>query len=138
MHRSLTSFLLIYSILLVSLTLPAAAQPNERPSQEAVVPKQQEIDSVGLKKTIAREDAKFRAESATYDPVKAEKEARKQTAKKGWSRNDKLLLAGLIVAVAAIVFFVVKYGKECVRSSPAGCTPGVDEYCVCEEYEQNP
>lgn len=137
MLKAAVSFLLIHSLIVITSTLPVSAQPQQRPEQEKVFAARENPNATDLRKTIERQDAKFKAESATFDPVKAEKEVRKQTAKTGWSKRQKLTLAIIIFAIAAVVFVAIKYGKGCIRSNPAGCTPGVDDYCTCEEYAQN-
>jgi len=41
-----------------------------------------------------------------------------------------------VVGIAAIVFLVAKYGKDCIRTNYPGCDLVNDEACVCEEYEK--
>lgn len=135
MLRTSSTIVVIFSLLLLSVGNTATAQTKQ--SIPEISSESSDIQSKPELKTLIAQADKKAAEQA-FDPVAADKTHERSRAqqKKGWSTGDKLLLAGLIVGIAAIVFIVVKYGKECLRSSPANCTPGVDEFCVCEEYER--
>lgn len=89
-----------------------------------------------MNSAIAEANTKIAKDAAAFDPVKLERANSKQQQKNNWTRNEKIVLAAVIVGIAAIVVLVVKYGKDCVRSRPAGCNPVTEEGCVCEEYEQ--
>jgi hypothetical protein len=121
MIKSLTAIFTIVVLLTTTLTGQTLSQPSEKPDIKAV---------------LANEAQAYNAKAAEFDPAKADAIYNRQQAKKGWSTKDKVILAAAIVGIAALVFVLVKYGKDCLRSSPAGCTPGVDEFCTCEEYER--
>ena len=132
MLKFVTTLFLILSIVVVSTTMPAVAQAQADQSK-AEAEKNSE-----LKKVFEKETEKFKADSAEFDPVKADREnAQQQAQKKGWSTTKKtLVIAAVAVGVAGLLFLLIKYGKNCLRSDPANCTPGVDENCVCLEYER--
>jgi hypothetical protein len=121
MIKSLTAIFTIVVLLTPTLTGQTLSQPSEKPDIKAV---------------LANEAQAYNAKAAEFDPAKADAIYNRQQSKKGWSTKDKVILAAAIVGIAALVYVLVKYGKDCLRSSPAGCTPGVDEFCTCEEYER--
>jgi hypothetical protein len=121
MIKSLTAIFTIVVLLTTTLTGQTLSQPSEKPDIKAV---------------LANEAQAYNAKAAEFDPAKADAIYNRQQSKKGWSTKDKVILAAAIVGIAALVYVLVKYGKDCLRSSPAGCTPGVDEFCTCEEYER--
>ncbi len=127
-----TTLYLILNIVVVSTTMPAAAQA------QADQGKPQAEKTQELKKVFEKETVKFKADSAEFDPVKADREnAQQQAQKKGWSNTKKtLVIAAVAVGVAGLLFLLIKYGKECLRTDPANCRLGVDEICVCLEYER--
>jgi len=137
MLRSFTTILIISALLAISVSTPAVGQIGSSVTAETHRLRRQTADKPDLKQVIAREEAKLKAESSRFDPVKAEKESRKQATRSNLTKKEKTFLVLFAVGIAAIVFFVIKYGKDCIRSSPPGCTPGVDDGCVCEEYSQN-
>ena len=138
MPKRSTCLLIVISILLVSVTTPARAQTAAVPDKEVAASRDSNSNTSDLRQTIANETEKLKADSASFDPSKADRDlARQQTAKKGWSTTKKtLVISAIAVGLAAILFIVIKYGKDCLRSDPPNCTPGVDENCVCEEYER--
>lgn len=135
MPRFSLTLVVIYTLLVVTSTIPLAAQqPAETPtpSEPASESSQEKKD---MKEAIA--DLSSNGDMPEFDPVQAEKERdRIQDQRKGWSTKDKLFLAGFIVGIAALVFLVIKYGKKCLRTSPPNCNLGIDEFCYCEEYER--
>jgi hypothetical protein len=136
MLKSAATLLVIISILLVST--PVRPQSTVVPESELAASREANTSTTDLKTVISNETEKLRADSAAFDPVKADRDlAKQQTSKKGWSTTKKTLLITAIAAgIAAVLFIAIKYGKDCLRSSPPNCTPGVDENCVCEEYER--
>jgi hypothetical protein len=136
MLKSAATLLVIISILLVST--PVRPQSTVVPESELAASREANTSTADLKTVISNETEKLRADSAAFDPVKADRDlAKQQTSKKGWSTTKKTLLITAIAAgIAAVLFIAIKYGKDCLRSSPPNCTPGVDENCVCEEYER--
>jgi len=132
MLKFVTTLFLILSIVVVSNTLPAVAQAQADQS------KPEAEKNAELKKVFEKETENFKADSAEFDPVKADREnAQQQAQKKGWSTTKKtLVITAVAVGVAGLLFLLIKYGKKCLRSDPANCTPGVDEICVCLEYER--
>lgn len=133
MIRSFSTILVLISLIAASLLPVTAQQDASRTEPENAVPS----DRPDLKVVVSQADKKFREESAAFDPKEAEKSQFKQQAKAGWTKKEKTAIAFLAVGIAVLVFVLVKYGKDCIRSSPAGCTPGVDEFCTCQEYAQN-
>ncbi len=135
MLKKSSTLVVICSLLILNLAPAALAQAEPK-----VIESSQGSTAISekpeLKTLIANADKK--ASDRTFDPVAADKTHERSQAqqKKGWSTQKKLIVAGVIVGIAALVFVLVKYGKDCIRSSPAGCTPGVDEFCTCEEYER--
>jgi hypothetical protein len=136
MLKSAATLLVIISILLVST--PVLPQSTVVPESELAASREANTSTTDLKTVISNETEKLRADSAAFDPVKADRDlAKQQTSKKGWSTTKKtLLITAIAVGIAAVLFIAIKYGKDCLRSSPPNCTPGVDENCVCEEYER--
>ena len=136
MLKSATAYLLAFAILTVSLSLPATAQQQVPAKEMAVSASGQPPPD--LTQVFAKETARIKADEAVFDPIKTDREnADQQAQKKGWSTTKKVLvISAIVVGIAAIVFIVAKYGKDCIRSEPANCTPSVDEPCVCLEYER--
>ena len=134
MLKFTTTLFLIFTVFIVSTQTPALGQSGPDSSQDAP----QTAEKRDLQKVFTAETERFKSDSASFDPVKVEREAAKQQAQKqGWSKTKKVLvITAIAVGVAALLFVVIKYGKNCLRSEPANCTPGVDENCVCLEYER--
>lgn len=101
-------------------------------------PVKNEVQGRDLKDVFAKQTDIIKTNEAIFDPVKTERERGNQQAQqKGWSKTKKVLvISAIAVGVAALLFVLIKYGKDCIRSEPAGCTPGVDENCTCLEYER--
>jgi Flp pilus assembly protein TadB len=127
MIRFTTTLLVIAAVLTLGVGRPVFAQQ---------VAQTERSGSPDLKKAIAEETKKIEAEEGRFDPAKIDKAERNAQAKKGMSSKEKTALVLFAVGVAVLVVLLVKYGKDCIRSSPPGCTPGVDEFCTCEEYER--
>lgn len=138
MLKSAAALLVIISILLVSTPTSVLPQSTVVPENELAARRETNTNTADLKQLISNETEKLKADSAAFDPVKADRDrAKQQTSKKGWSTTKKtLLITAIAVGIAAMLFIVIKYGKDCLRSDPPNCTPGVDENCVCEEYER--
>lgn len=136
MLKSATASLLVFAILTVSLALPVTAQ-QQVPAKE-ISAANLKGSAPDLNEVFAKETARIKADSAVFDPVKTDREnANQQAQNKGWSTTKKVLvISAIAVGVAALVFLIAKYGKDCIRSEPANCTPSVDEPCVCLEYER--
>lgn len=118
--------------------MPAAAQ-TQVPVQNINAAESDKTDErrLYLKKILADNQRRYNESSANIDVKALEKIDRQQRQKKGWSGKQKLALVAIIVGIAAIVFVVAKYGKDCIRSEPAGCNPTTDDNCRCLEYGQN-
>ncbi len=99
----------------------------------ATVPKDQESQS-NLNQVIARENEKIQKKSSVLDLKELEKSQR-QVPKQNWTAKEKTFLILGIIGTAALVFLVIKYGKDCVRYEN-NCNPGSDN-CYCAEYKQN-
>lgn len=97
------------------------------------LPKPQ-IAQQDLRRAISRETQKIKAQSAAIDAKQMQKLLR-QNSKNNWSAKKTALIILLAVGVAALVFVVIKYGKNCLRYRD-DCNPAFDENCVCEEYER--
>ena len=137
MLKFATSLFLVFSILTVATPAPVLAQgpANAEPVRSAESKSQRDLKSV-----FSAETARFRAESAAFDPVKMDREKAKQQAqKKGWSKTKKtLVITAIAVGFAALIFVAIKYGKKCLRYSD-DCTYDPQtglENCPCEEYEK--
>jgi hypothetical protein len=137
MLKTATTFLVVLSILLLSTPHTVLPQSTAVPENELAAKREANTNTADLKQVFSNETERLKAGS-TFDPVKADRDrAKQQTGKKGWSTTKKtLVIAAIAVGIAAILFIGIKYGKDCLRSSPPNCTPGVDENCVCEEYER--
>jgi hypothetical protein len=139
MFKFATTLFTIFSIVLVSTTAPTLAQPPAgSDAQPAATQNTNMASKPDLQQVFAKETEKLKAENSTFDPVKADIESSKQQAqKKGWSTTKKtLVITAIAVGLAAILFIAIKYHKDCLRSDPENCSPGIDENCVCLEYER--
>ncbi|HEY8559162.1 MAG TPA: hypothetical protein VIL74_02080 [Pyrinomonadaceae bacterium] len=86
-----------------------------------------------LRNVVSRETQKIRSESLAVDAKKMEK-LRRQVPRGNWTKAEKTLVILTIVGIAALVFLLIKYGKDCVRYEN-DCSPA-DENCYCAEYER--
>lgn len=136
MLKSATASLLVFAIITVILTLPVTAQQQVPAKDSTATASDKPQPDLG--QVFAKETARIKADSAVFDPVKTDREnANQQAQKKGWSTTKKVLVISAIsVGIAAVVFLVAKYGKDCIRSTPPNCNPVTDEGCVCLEYER--
>ena len=133
MTRSATTLFVIFALLTITIVPPALSQPPEKTPDLQSVSQQKKPD---MKRVFEAETERFNADSAKFDPVKADREAARQQTQKKWSTTKKtLVIAAIAVAVAAVVFLLVKYGKNCLRYED-DCDPILDEFCQCEEYER--
>ena len=99
----------------------------------ATVPKLQENQS-DLNLVIAGENEKIQKEASVLNLKKLEK-AQRQVPKQNWTAKEKTFLILGIIGTAALVFLLIKYGKECIRYEN-NCSPSQDG-CYCAEYKQN-
>ena len=140
--KILTTQLLIFALLVVSLRVPIFAQAQPVPIAGGPVAAESQEESPAttkpdLKSVFDGKTKEFRDRSAFFDLKKAEKEERKQQAKKKtWNKTNTAIMVLFVVGIAAIVFLVAKYGKDCIRTNYPGCDLVNDEACVCEEYEK--
>lgn len=139
MFRTAATLLVILAILSLPLSQPTFAQSKVPVKEVGMAEKLPDVIVPDMKRVIAEHNKKYAELSGKTDAKTMEKldRQRAQTKGNGLTGKQKLAIFLGIVAVAAIIFVVVKYGKECLRSEPAGCTPTVDDPCVCTEYEQN-
>jgi hypothetical protein len=86
-----------------------------------------------LRQAISAETQKLKSESLSVDAKKMERLRLKQTKRSNWSTKTTIAIVVFAIAVAALVFIVLKYGKDCLRYEN-NCNPGTDENCYCEEY----
>lgn len=138
MLKSATASILVFAILTVSLALPVTAQQKEIPAKEPLASKTSGPNP-DLKEAFEKETARLKADSAVFDPVKAEREsANQQAQKKGWSKTKKTwVIIAVVAGIAAITFLAIKYYRKCLRYSD-NCYYNPDtgiEDCPCEEYE---
>lgn len=89
-----------------------------------------------LKSIIARNEQTYRERSATVDVKAMEKIARQTPKGNGLTGKQKAYIVLGVVGLAALVFVLVKYGKNCKTYSPAGCS-SLDDNCTCTDYHQN-
>jgi len=139
--KIITTQLLIFTLLTVSLRIPIFGQSQPVPSASAAAAELAEADlikpSPDLKNVFARKTAEYNERAFKFDLKKAEKEERKQqTKKKFWNKTNTALMVLFIVGMAGLVFLVTKYYHKCIRTNYPGCDPVNDEGCVCEEYEK--
>jgi len=139
MVRFSTVLLVIYSLFIVLLANPAFAQTVSSTktvdTSGAEIPKRE--SSVFLKRSIAESDKAWSDRSSSVDVREMEKISR-QTPQNHRMSTWKMVGIGLaIVATAAIVYLLVRYGEECKRREPANCRPGVDQVCICVEFENH-
>lgn len=139
MLKSATAYVLVVSILTVSLTSAGLAQKAEVLSGEPA--KSGSATTRNLKEAIDMQTARLRAETAVFDPVKVEREnANQQARKKGWSKSKTTwVIVAVVAGLAVATFLAIKYGKKCLRYSTTDCSYDPDtgsEECRCEEYEQ--
>lgn len=131
-----TTLFTVYALLMAFTAVPALAQTAPVETQATPAPAATEPATADKKPDLKKLITDGNTAPAAFDPQKADAIYDKQQAKKGWSTQKKVLVVAAIVGFAALLFVVIKYGKECARSNPVGCTPGVDEFCTCEEYER--
>jgi len=137
MLKSVTC-LAIFLLFLTSFSTPASAQV-QHPAQNANASNANTTKvRPNLKSLIAENERRYNANSGNVTVKELEKiDREQQQQKKGWTGKQKLALVAVIVGIAALVFVLVKYGKDCIRSEPSGCNPVTDDNCRCLEYEQN-
>ncbi len=136
MLRSVISFALLLAIFCVGLRVPVIGQANALPTTTPAANTVSVVPDRDLKRSIEAESAKLKKESE-FNVERAEKERiRQATSKGGLSKKDKTLLALFAVGITVLVILLIKYGKDCVRYTPAGCSFGSDDLCYCEEYAE--
>lgn len=138
MLKLTTSLFCLFSLLITTFPSPVIAQTKEPPAiKSSSTNNAQDRNSPDLKLAVEQKSKEFNQRSAVFDPVKTEREnAQQQAQKKGMSTTKKALLwTALAVGVAAVLFVVIKYGKDCLRTTPENCDLN-DEYCTCAEYER--
>lgn len=135
MFKPSVTLLAIISLLIATIPVPSAAQtvessatPASSTTAESKMPDYRQI--------FAEETKKFNTKSAEFDPMKIEKEQMRQQKTKKWDKKQTALVVAVAVGIAALVFLVVKYGKNCIRTTPENCSLATDENCYCEEYER--
>ena len=138
--KILTTQLLIFALLTVSLPVSIFAQAQPVPIAEGSVASENTTENTStekpdLKTVFDKKTKELRDRSAFFDVKKAEKEERKQQAKKKtWDKGTTIGMILIAVGMAALVFLLIKYGKDCLRTNYPGCDWVNDEGCVCEEY----
>ena len=153
MPRFAATLLIVYSLTIASISTPAYAQPRLKKAEhaESEVTHKASTDPPGnkifearppkktidLKRVFDDETKRFNADTAKFDPAKIEREKSKQAQNNKWTTKHTVFMVVFAVAVAAIVWFVLKYGKECIETNYPNCTPAVDENCYCERYAED-
>ena len=137
LKRSMTLWV-IFALLTVPFSHPVFAQAQVPAQDEVKVETGGSIEpTVDFRKVVAENDRQYRERMEKGD-VKAMEKISRQTTKKGLTSRQKTYIALGIVGLAALIFVLVKYGKDCKVYEPAGCTPsGDDNNCTCKEYAQN-
>ena len=138
MVRFSTVLLVIYSLLVVFLVDPVFAQTDSPPAGNAVgTMARQSESSTAIKRSIAESD-KAQRERSSIDAKEMEKISRQTPQYHRRMSTWKMVGIGLaIVATAAIVYLLIRYGEECKRREPTNCRPGVDQVCICVEFENH-
>ena len=88
-----------------------------------------------LRQVFSKETQKLKSDSTSIDSKSMERIRLKQTKSGGWGKKETAFMIVFAVAVAVLVFLVIKYGKDCLRYED-DCDPAFDENCYCEEYAQ--
>ncbi len=115
--------------------LPVVAQTRSVDPPQALASRSSKANQPDYKEVFARANERYKTDSVEFDPVKIEREKSRQMARKGMSTKAKTLWTVFAVGMVVLVVLLIKYGRDCKTSEPAGCTPGVDEFCTCTEYE---
>lgn len=144
MLKHATTLFLIAAILSVTLTSPVHGQPpvasgpSEPSNTQTATAANSDKAKPDLKKTFEDETKKFNAKSAEFDPVKIEHENNKQQAKKKfWNKTNTIVMVSFAIGIAVLVWFVIKYGKECIETTPRNCNLYSDDNCYCERYAED-
>ena len=139
--KILTTQLLIFTLLVVSVCLPIFAQTQPVTVTNGPVPVEDADESPApkkpdLKNVFGKKASELKDQSIFFDVKKAEKESRRQQPKtNNWSKRKTILVWVLVGIGAAVgIYFLAKYAKDCIKSDPPGCDPFYDEYCTCTEY----
>ena len=135
MLKFATALSIVYTLSIVFLTTPVVAQ-NQPQLNDRSAPGKKTPD---LKRAFYEETLRYNAAAAVVSSAKMNSELlrQQQAPKKGWSKTQKtLLIVAIAVGVAGLLFVAIKYGKECLRTSPENCTLGTDEVCTCVEYKR--
>ena len=139
MLKITATLLVIFALFSFPFSHPVFAQ-TQVPAQEEV-----KVDAGGasgsaidFKKVLAENDRQYR-ERVEKGDVKAMEKLGRQTPKgNGLTGRQKTYIFLGIIGFAALVFVLVKYGKDCAVYEPAGCTPSSDDNnCTCKQYKQN-
>lgn len=88
-----------------------------------------------LREAVSKETEKLKSESAEIDVKKLEKASR-QTPQKGWSKKEKWLMTGIVVALVGLAVVLVLTTKRCTKRSPSNCSFTEDTNCQCLEYAE--
>ncbi len=142
MLKIATTLFTMLAVLSVTITAPVHGQPPVKSGPNAAVAHNEPAPKADkkrpdLKKAFEEETKKFKAKSAEFDPVKLELEKSRQQAKKGWSKRDTAFMVVFAVGIAVLVVLLVKYGKNCIETTPPNCNIGTDDNCYCERYEED-
>lgn len=136
MLKSATTQFVIFAVLCLSLSQPVLTQTSEPAASEKPAARSTS-KKPDLKKVVAQNERQYRERSESVDVKALEKIERQQPKGHGLTGRQKAYIALAIIGVAALVFVLVKYGKECLKTDPAGCDPYSDTGCTCTQYKQN-
>ncbi len=132
MPKATLTYLLIYSIVFVTLTATVTAQVAV---QSPPTPAKTAQGRPDLKTAIALDTKRHDDRSAEPDVRSIERDATKLPNKPTfWTKKNTALVVLAAVGLAALVFVLIKYGKDCLKTDPANCALGTDEICTCTEY----
>ncbi len=123
MLKLLSVFLFV--IMFTTATMHAQILPEPPQSKES---------RTNLKQVFSKETDKIKSESSVIDAKSMEKAQRQKTTRSKWTGKQTALIVLFAVGVAALVFVLIKYGKNCLRYEN-NCNPS-DDGCYCAEYEQ--
>lgn len=87
-----------------------------------------------LRQVISKQTKNIKSQSLAVDAKEMEK-LRRQVPKSRWTKTQTAITILVVVGIAALVFLLVKYGKDCLRYEN-NCNPS-DENCYCEEYAED-
>ncbi len=126
---------ILFVVMCSIVPLQAQSVPNI-PAVKETRTETRTVTQTDLRQVFSNETQKIKSDSMSVDSKNMERLRLKQAKRGGWNKKMTTFIVVFAVAVAVLVFLVIKYGKDCLRYEN-NCDPAFDENCYCEEYEQN-